>query len=498
MKLIEEISSLFGVSVDNILMEESLFHAKISLHIHCQFNLTGEKLISLKELIYDDYQIDFLYCQSSEITLNKNYTLSYADEFVSKIINRVEDLDWSDPDDKQVLNSLTIQIAIRKIIKKQILHIYNFASLCLFWEKLCWRDRLNALSKNDLKNGAVFYLLEDDIKPFKTEAFYFTNDITLKPQITDYMEDIRENVYWSNIDIYPLSPIYFHLIQRGDISNIFTKTFDVLSTIISLCTLFDITSICEDDCLKYKLCGYKNVSGKMDIEIYSIELAKTELEYYKLFKWVYVGEGNKSDKIGIVRNILSLFITNNSIGIQENVFLSVQSSFKTYLKDNLDKYVAIRNQVYQELDSIIALSSATKKDFLDGFKNNLLACVTFFFSTLVLEVLGKNQQSTNLFSSDVAILCNAIFLISFLYMLWMRGDIDHEKKNISKRYSILKERYSDLLIPKEVDIILRNGKELNEQIDYINLIKRKYTILWICSLLILVIIVIILSNYQCG
>lgn len=55
----------------------------------------------------------------------------------------------------------------------------------------------------------------------------------------------------------------------------------------------------------------------------------------------------------------------------------------------------------------------------------------------------------------------------------MRGDIEVEKKNISNRYVVLKKRYSDLLIPKEIDIILRNGEELKEQMGYIDLVKKK-------------------------
>jgi len=106
-------------------------------------------------------------------------------------------------------------------------------------------------------------------------------------------------------------------------------------------------------------------------------LKNTENEYFKIFRWIYIGEGNKTDKIGIARNVLSLFIANDNIAIEDNVFISIQSSFKTYLKENLDKYVAIRNQIYQELDAIISLSSAVKKDFLEGFKHNLLACITF-------------------------------------------------------------------------------------------------------------------------
>ncbi len=496
MTLIDRLTSIFNVDKDSIYIKESLYNAEILINASESLIVKGEYFLLIKKIFDDDFQTDLLYCNSSEKTLGKYCTLSEACEFAQALNGKLEDLDYTNPDDKLFISSFQIRVYIRKQVREQILNIYDFTSLCKYWDNLSWKDRLAALANHEFKKGIVFYLRFDTIHCFMTESFYFTNNLKIKPQFNNYIEDIRENVYWSNIDSYPFSPIQFHLIERPNVDNSFTKSFDILSVVFSLCTLFDITSLNESgSVLNFKLCGYKNVTGQFELNKAAAISVHTELEYYNIFKWIYVGEGNKSDKISIARNILSLFVTNANVNIEENVFLSIKSSFKTYLKENLDRYVSIRNQIYQELDSIIALSSLAKREFLTGFKNNLLACITFFFSTLVIEVLGEASQKTILFSREIVLLSYAIFLISFLYMFWMRRDIDTEKDNISKRYTILKDRYSDLLIPEEIDTIFRHGIELEDQLRYINEFKKRYSFLWGISLFILFLVVTFLSDF---
>lgn len=495
MNLIKNIALILNIDEVDLFIKESLYNVEILSNIPDNFSVKSENILLFNDLIKDDFQIDFLYCNISEKTLNKNFNISDVYEFIEIINDKLEDLDYTDDEDRQVIDSFKIKIYIRKEIKEQILNVYDFEALCEYWDKLSWKDRLSALANPKLIKGVVFFLHSETVDAFNTDLFYFTNDTSCKPRYVDYIEEIRDNAYWSKMDLYPFSPIYFYCIQRPNVENAFVKSFDILSVVFSLCTLFDITSL-DNNILKFKLCGYKNVSGVLNLEN-TIDISQeTRQEYYKIFKWVYVGEGNKADKIGIVRNILSLFILNDNINIQENVLFSIKSSFKTYLKENLDKYVSIRNQIYQELDSIINLSSIAKKDFLDGFKNNLLACISFFFSTLVMNLLGGSSINNSLFSKDVVLLSYAIFFISFLYMIWMRNDINNEKKNISKRYKILKERYSDLLINEEIDAIFRHGEELEEQIDYIDGFKKQYSILWSISLFILFLVVTILSDYN--
>lgn len=494
MKLINLISTTFGIGVQDLLLKESFNEVEVCFRLPRPFCVIADDINLFYAQILDDCQFDFLYCGNSEITINSLHSITDVENFVSHISDKLASLDLNDPDDIEVVNSFSILVKIRKEIRERVLNIYDFIALCNYWNDLTWENRLFVLSKEELKRGIVFYLLEDDICSFKTEGFYFSHNREEKPHIVNCLEDIRENVYWGNLDVYKLPPLYFHITQRSNVENIFQETFDVLSAVFSLCSILDIVSLnAKDGKLVYKLCGYKNINGELNIDNSFSLLKNTENEYFKIFRWIYIGEGNKTDKIGIARNVLSLFIANDNIAIEDNVFISIQSSFKTYLKENLDKYVAIRNQIYQELDAIISLSSAVKKDFLEGFKHNLLACITFFFSTIVLEVLGGNSKSYFLFTKEVCILCYAVFFISFLYLLWMRSDIEVEKKNISNRYVVLKKRYSDLLIPKEIDIILRNGEELKEQMGYIDLVKKKYTALWICSLLTLCVIVTVLS-----
>ena len=63
--------------------------------------------------------------------------------------------------------------------------------------------------------------------------------------------------------------------------NIFQETFDVLSAVFSLCSILDIVSLnAKDGKLVYKLCGYKNINGELNIDNSFSLLKNTENEYF--------------------------------------------------------------------------------------------------------------------------------------------------------------------------------------------------------------------------
>lgn len=91
-----------------------------------------------------------------------------------------------------------------------------------------------------------------------------------------------------------------------------------------LCFILDIVLLnVKDGKLVYKFCGYKNINGELNIDNLFLLLKNIENEYFKIFRWIYIGEGNKIDKIGIVRNVLSFFIVNDNIVIEDNVFIFI-------------------------------------------------------------------------------------------------------------------------------------------------------------------------------
>lgn len=214
MKLINLISTTFGIGVQDLLLKESFNEVEVCFRLPRPFCVIADDINLFYAQILDDCQFDFLYCGNSEITINSLHSITDVENFVSHISDKLASLDLNDPDDIEVVNSFSILVKIRKEIRERVLNIYDFIALCNYWNDLTWENRLFVLSKEELKRGIVFYLLEDDICSFKTEGFYFSHNREEKPHIVNCLEDIRENVYWGNLDVYKLTPLYFHITQR--------------------------------------------------------------------------------------------------------------------------------------------------------------------------------------------------------------------------------------------------------------------------------------------
>lgn len=140
------------------------------------------------------------------------YSIIDVENFVSYISDKFVSLDLNDFDDIEVVNFFFILVKIRKEIRERVLNIYDFIVLCNYWNDLIWENWLFVLLKEELKRGIVFYFLEDDICFFKIEGFYFFYNREEKFYIVNCLEDIRENVYWGNFDVYKLIFLYFYII----------------------------------------------------------------------------------------------------------------------------------------------------------------------------------------------------------------------------------------------------------------------------------------------
>jgi len=111
------------------------------------------------------------------------------------------------------------------------------------------------------------------------------------------------------------------------------KIFNRLAIVLSVIALFDITSV-TDNKVSYKLNGYKSISGEIDFKVIKPDFSNT---YFQIYQWVY-NEGNFNDKLGLARNIISLHIEHDEgVKMQGDPFRSLQSSYKVYEQDNIQK-----------------------------------------------------------------------------------------------------------------------------------------------------------------
>jgi len=250
--------------------------------------------------------------------------------------------------------------------------------------------------------------------------------------------------------------------------------------------LFDILNI-NNNKINYKLNGYRAIS--QDLPISDIDLSSYDI-YYQIYTWVYEG-GNIVDKIGLTRNILSLNFKQETLEIAGSTFEAIKSSYKIYQKENIKQYIEIRNKISEQLVNLQEKAEKIVESYVADYKRSFLAVVSFYISVIIIRVVSKGDFSGG-FTLEVSLLSIGFLLIFLLVMFYSRWEIKQQLERYEKIYQNLKTRYSDLLEPSDIKRILNNDDDHYSNLDYINNKKKKYTELWIISLIILLSITIFL------
>lgn len=273
----------------------------------------------------DSWSLKFLIENFDPITLlssNKDYL-----RFKEEIANQIDDVEEE---------GITLNFHIRKTTNRGIVNIYDFQVFYDFVEGLSTIDFLNII-KNDLRNQNLYFSsIGEEVDCFYTSGLKFGRcDLyNINEKALHGLNKSTENCYFENYADYPFPPTYFYLIKRPSKSNSVTEKLDKLTAIFCIASIYDITSVVGTR-FNYKLNGYKTIQGYFDID--NTNILSTSI-YMKIYGWIYFDSGNITDKIGLSRNILSIYLKNpDSIEIAEDAFFSIQSGFKTYLQQNLNK-----------------------------------------------------------------------------------------------------------------------------------------------------------------
>jgi len=386
---------------------------------------------------------------------------------------------------------VNINILITKNYNGHI-NIYDFGLFDKFVNDLGPVSFLKVINKDLKDNGGLcFYVYDDSFEEFNTLFLKFSK-APPKDDNVSFCEThkIRENCHFGNQDEYPYSPIYFNLIQRPEAKNNTIITLDSLCFLFSIICIFDITTI-NDSELYYKLNGYKTFEGKLTYDELPLDSLGT---YVKIFEWIYSESSNVSDKIGLVRNILSIYLKTNSLDIPEGVFYSVKSGFKTYLQENLNRYIEVRNKIGEQLQTLTHRANLVIDEYLNKYQKNIISFITFFVSVLLIQVLN-NKQFSEVFTKDATIIAFSILAVSTVFMIISLLHLNNEKQRLIKKYDNLKKRFRDLLIKEDIQKILRNDEEFNDDIQYLITHRKLYTIMWILTIIFFFIAVVSLSTY---
>ncbi|MGN6556124.1 MAG: hypothetical protein ACTHLW_20640 [Verrucomicrobiota bacterium] len=173
-----------------------------------------------------------------------------------------------------------------------------------------------------------------------------------------------------------------------------------------------------------------------------------------LFGWCYreSGSGPLSDKLGLVRNYISLYWEGSVFGQDERVVAAVRAGFGMYLKRNLKEFVEIRAKVAAFLLELDAKASKAVESATGNLEKNLYGVVTFVTSVVLIKVL-QDKTFTGAFSSQVALLGWTLIGFSALHAVFAWRSTDKEMDRATELYDDLKKLYDAFFSEKDFDSI---------------------------------------------
>lgn len=428
---------------------------------------------------------------SPDLVLTLKSANSGDTKYLGEIYERIKDQNF---DELLVSESIVLDIQIKKpLVLECINRIYYLDKFFEYLYSLDLDSFLNIPIINNTKNNTVF-LIDKSIVPFYTKTLFFVHSIddfkTIAMQKIDLDEISRHyklNCHFinSNLNITPYAFRFYTKPTDTKIYNFFTK----LEVLLSLVYISNYSELIEPNVIKYHINGYRLITENIvfkDIDNFSTTIPQ-------IFDWVYDGD-KISEKIEIARNIISLDYRNSLLAIDETTLASVKSNFNIYLKENVGKYIELKNQITNNILDISIKSREIIVEFSTNFKNAFFANLSFVFSILILNLVEDVDSLINIFNKDLTILYLIVIGISFFFFILSRITSSNDIKHFSETLSNIKASYSSILSSEDLDNLF-SSTIIESDKKYIKSRIKVYSFAWMTIIFVSLIALSYLSPY---
>ncbi|WP_339841502.1 hypothetical protein [uncultured Maribacter sp.] len=480
MNIVEEVEKLFSSVKSSIQIDDRATTFRFNSAISQKPSLTDISIKSFLQFIpkQDTLKLSLVVEEQEPIGF---ISTSYDSGFVESLNEYFEHYESSE--------QITLKIEIDKNSQNGCLSIYSWNSFNAFVKSLPLLQFVDILSEaTGLNNCLKFKYLEKSLPSFETKWLKFGYDFE-KCEFQSQLHLVEANCYFNDSKKYPYTPIHFDLTKRPLTTNAIVEKLDILTVAFSIISIFDYSKI-GSSTIEYRLNGYKLVQGSFELDR---ELINNGKNYLELFDWIYSSEGNVADKLGVARNIISLYIRADNISADSGLIHSIKSAHQTYLKDNVASYISLRSNILDELSWISQKSSEVIQSFLSAYKQSSLTFVSFFISIFLLRTLSSGNF-LKVFNNEVTTVALAFLVLSVVFLLFSRLTVLKERNRLIRKYGNLKSRYTDLLIEEDINRVLNNDSEFEYEKNFINSRIKQYTWLWSITIGVLLLTILSVSE----
>ncbi|ARK25965.1 hypothetical protein SporoP37_15660 [Sporosarcina sp. P37] len=389
-------------------------------------------------------------------------------------------------------SSTIITIEIIKNTTSSI-NIYNLDIFVKYLESLTLQQLFQVLKDYSVSKEKVLIHFQEfgDVK-------FSSNLFSTIPSIKDISDSIKkervENINLvsntSGITGINLIPEDLKVYESSAELKKLESYFSRISTLLCIAFISDWSEF-DNNQLNFKILGYQ----KIDCSLSSETSIDDDSMFFKIYQWIFEsGNGSIEDKLGLSRNIISRYIRYNktSLFLDKDAYTSIITSYKIYLKENVEKYIETKNKV-AELMTEISLKNKDVLNFINSsFKNNNLTILGYFISIFIFNSLSNNDGPV--FNLERYYLSLIFLLISTIYFLITAKQLKKDLIENARYFFSIKRIYKDLFSPQDLNRIFDN-RQFKYNIKNVKSNANRYLVFWLIEIVLLLFLTIAMTFY---
>lgn len=441
--------------------------------------------LSLQKHAWQDIEefIDQLKNISIRDTFELNIELDGADHTInSATANDIDGLRKHYEDHSEEDEGLDIYIKIDKKQNNNIISIYNLNEFRRYLTSGSILKTIEILSTGFHENQEIIFEVFDEIENFGSNTIKFIKhekekeikQTKIAPYRRKTLELFKENTTLTNLP-YTFIAEDFNVADSQNLYD-FESFFNRAKLIYSLACLSNSTEVSTDDKIRFKFNGYKSFLT----DYLKPEKIPEDCDIaYKIYAWTF-SDGHCSDKLGLVRNIVTLNNLGNRLNLNKTTWHTIQSNYEIYLKENISQYLELKGKLLELISEFNKRAFDATDNFIGSFQSSATAFVTFIISVVAINGL-KDSGADKIFSKEYFLISAFICSASIFWLIISRADAKERIRYItSQTKKSIMDNYKNILSTNELsESIEPEIKSIKKHTD--SRIK-KYTILWILSI----------------
>ncbi|MEX5574563.1 hypothetical protein Q1J52_16720 [Pseudomonas lijiangensis] len=256
------------------------------------------------------------------------------------------------------------------------------------------------------------------------------------------------------------------------------ELFNTLKLVFSIIFIADISSLSLAE-FSATIKGYKHISSSIKYGVGGDEAVAST--YYEIYLWAY-SEGSVTDKLGILRNLLSIHIDNDDFrDVRSGTMQAMVSNYSIYLKENVKQYIDIKNKLSDQIQKQSEKAGDMVKTIGVYLRTSVFSVYSFVVTTFIIRAMSK-PSSEGMFTNGVYLIFLMFLVLSLGTLIYAYKESEAELERFKSIYQSFKTRYDDLLSKSDRDRILQNDIEFNRDCEYVKQSRKRAVILWGCAL----------------